>query len=200
MSDVVVTLLPIPVLCTLNLRLEKKIGLAGSFALGLFTTLCSVLRYTQIKRIQFGDGNSTLLVVWGVIEFHIGTIVSSLPFLAPACLRCCQSYGSKRSGYESGFRSGGQGRGGGAEGDGRSANAQGHFVCAEAAPPAEDGGPRGRGSILVRESVSVHSSRDERACAAKTTEASQSQPRCVGVDSVGCSQLAVLYYETENHN
>ncbi|KAM3565378.1 hypothetical protein ARSEF4850_001414 [Beauveria asiatica] len=84
-SDVVVALLPMPVLCTLSPP-RGKIGLAGSFALGLFTTLCSVLRYTQIKRIQSGDGNSTLLVVWGVIEFHVGTVASSLPFLAPTCL------------------------------------------------------------------------------------------------------------------
>lgn len=172
MSDVVVTLLPIPVLCTLNLRLEKKIGLAGSFALGLFTTLCSVLRYTQIKRIQFGDGNSTLLVVWGVIEFHIGTIVSSLPFLAPACLRCCKSYGSKRSGYESGFRSGGQGCGGGAEGGGRSVNGQGHSVRAEAAPPAEDIESRPRGSILVRNHVSVDYSTEAKTPETKTIDAS----------------------------
>ncbi|XWW94465.1 hypothetical protein V2A60_008764 [Cordyceps javanica] len=138
-SDIVVTLLPVPVLCTLNLRPAKKIGLVGSFALGLLTTLCSVLRYTQIKRIQSGDGNSTLLVVWGAIEFHTGTVVSSLPFLAPACLRCCkEDDGSKRSGHENGLRGERQGRGTGAESDGRPPYGQGRFVCAEAAPRAED--------------------------------------------------------------
>lgn len=167
-------------LCTLNLRLEKKIGLAGSFALGLFTTLCSVLRYTQIKRIQFGDGNSTLLVVWGVIEFHVGTIVSSLPFLAPACLRCCRNYGSRRSGYGSGFRSGRQGRDDGAkvdadgdaEGDGRGAHGRGQFVYAEATPAAGDGAPCERGSILVKKSISVYYSPEEKAPVVKTIQAS----------------------------
>ncbi|KAJ2981130.1 hypothetical protein NQ176_g2210 [Zarea fungicola] len=81
-SDVLVTVLPIPILYSLNIRVEKKVGLIGSFTLGLFTTLCSILRYQQINRIQFGDGNSTMLVVWGVIEFHVGTMVSSLPLSA----------------------------------------------------------------------------------------------------------------------
>lgn len=150
-SDVVVTLLPIPVLCTLNLRLDKRVGLAGSFALGLFTTLCSVLRYTQISRIQHGDGNSTMLVVWGVVEFHVGTIVSSLPFLAPACLRCCTSPSTRRSERnQPGVGLRGQEKGGGGGGDGR-----GHLACAEADPTAEGGERSPRGSILVRHHVSV---------------------------------------------
>ncbi|KAM3537187.1 hypothetical protein ARSEF1564_009887 [Beauveria bassiana] len=35
--------------------------LVCAFMLGLFTTLCSLFRYTQIKRIQLSDGNSTML-------------------------------------------------------------------------------------------------------------------------------------------
>lgn len=71
-SDIVVALLPIPVLLGLEIRLKKKIGLIGIFALGLFTTLCSILRYLQIDRISTGDGNSTMLVLWGTIEFNVG--------------------------------------------------------------------------------------------------------------------------------
>lgn len=65
-------ILPIPVLLKLNVRLEKKLGLIGIFMLGLFTTICSILRYLQINRIQYGDGNSTMLVLWGTIEFNVG--------------------------------------------------------------------------------------------------------------------------------
>ncbi|KAJ2979912.1 hypothetical protein NQ176_g2965 [Zarea fungicola] len=98
-SDIVVAVLPIPVLLKLNIPMEKKLGLMGIFALGLFTTLCSILRYTQINRIQFGDKNSTMLVVWGVIEFNVGNMVSSLPFLAPVCLRKAKDYRTKHSKY-----------------------------------------------------------------------------------------------------
>lgn len=68
-------LIPIPVLLKLNVSRSKKAGLIGIFLLGLFTTICSIMRYLQIDRIQFGDGNSTMLVLWGVIEFNVGVSV-----------------------------------------------------------------------------------------------------------------------------
>lgn len=96
-SDVVVAVMPIPALLKLSVRRGKKIGLILIFLLGLFTTLCSILRYLQIDRIQHGDGNSTMLVLWGVIEFNVGNMVSSLPFLAPVFLRKAKEYRSKQS-------------------------------------------------------------------------------------------------------
>jgi hypothetical protein len=71
-SDVVVAVIPIPVLLKLKINVGKKVGLIFIFVLGLFTTLCSVFRYLQIDRIQYGDGNSTMLILWGVIEFNVG--------------------------------------------------------------------------------------------------------------------------------
>lgn len=86
-SDVVVAIIPIPVLLQLKVNIGKKVGLIVIFLLGLFTTLCSVFRYLQIDRIQNGDGNSTMLIVWGVIEFNVG--VSSMhDFLFCRALRC----------------------------------------------------------------------------------------------------------------
>jgi hypothetical protein len=79
-SDVVVAVIPIPVLLQLKVSNGKKIGLIVIFLLGLFTTLCSVFRYLQIDRIQYGDGNSTMLILWGVIEFNVGV-----------SFRCCVS-------------------------------------------------------------------------------------------------------------
>ncbi|KAB5517546.1 hypothetical protein GE09DRAFT_1045320 [Coniochaeta sp. 2T2.1] len=94
-SDVVVAVIPIPVLVQLKVSTGRKVGLTVIFLLGLFTTLCSVFRYLQIDRIQNGDGNSTMLILWGVIEFNVGNIVSSLPFLAPVFLRKARQYTSK---------------------------------------------------------------------------------------------------------
>jgi hypothetical protein len=72
-ADVVVAVLPIPVLAKLEIKLAKKIGLIVIFTLGIFTTICSVQRYRQIDRIQNPkDGNSTMLVLWGTIEFNVG--------------------------------------------------------------------------------------------------------------------------------
>lgn len=96
-SDVIVAVLPIPMLLSLNIQLSKKLGLIGIFILGLFTTLCSVFRYLQINRIQYGDGNSTMLILWGVVEFNVGNLVSSLPFLAPIFIKKAKEYRSKPS-------------------------------------------------------------------------------------------------------
>lgn len=113
-SDVVVAVLPVPMLVSLNIQLSKKLGLIGIFILGLFTTLCSVFRYLQIDRIQYGDGNSTMLILWGVVEFNVGVglsishalprsltqsqnLVSSLPFLAPIFIKKAKDYRSKPS-------------------------------------------------------------------------------------------------------
>lgn len=71
-SDIVVALIPIPVLLRLNVSLTKKVGLILIFLLGLFTTLCSIMRYLEIDRVQSGDQDSTMLVLWGVIEFNVG--------------------------------------------------------------------------------------------------------------------------------
>ncbi|EHK44092.1 uncharacterized protein TrAtP1_008569 [Trichoderma atroviride] len=96
-SDIIVAILPLPVLFRLNIRLAKKLGLIGIFLLGLFTTICSILRYTQINRISTGDGNSTMLILWGTIEFNVGNMVSSLPFLAPVFMRKAKEYRTKNS-------------------------------------------------------------------------------------------------------
>jgi hypothetical protein len=71
-SDIVTALLPLPVLLKLQVRTSKKIGLVSIFMLGVLTTVASIMRYLQIDRIQHGDGDSTLLVLWGTIEFNIG--------------------------------------------------------------------------------------------------------------------------------
>ncbi|KHO01677.1 uncharacterized protein MAM_00678 [Metarhizium album ARSEF 1941] len=105
-SDIVVAVLPVPVLLNLNVRPARKLGLIAIFMLGLFTTVCSIMRYVQIDRIQNGDGNSTMLVLWGTIEFNVGNMVSSLPFLAPVCVKKAKDYRSKFSGGSSN----GQGR------------------------------------------------------------------------------------------
>lgn len=124
-SDIMVALLPIPVLLKINITRQKKFGLIGIFALGLFTTICSIMRYLQINEIQYGDHDSTMLVVWGVIEFNVGVssspalrlqtlfltkslqnMISSLPFLAPVFMRKVKEYRSERSRYGYGSNKG----------------------------------------------------------------------------------------------
>lgn len=77
--DVMIIFLPIPLLLKLNIKPAQKAGVVCLFLLGLFTTLCSILRLTQIHRVAFGDGDSTMLVLWGTIEFNVGVCAISHP-------------------------------------------------------------------------------------------------------------------------
>lgn len=69
--DVVIFFLPIPVLWTVQINRRRKAALSGVFLLGLFTTVCSILRMARIPALAV-DGNSTLLVLWGTIEVNVG--------------------------------------------------------------------------------------------------------------------------------
>lgn len=82
-TDVTILVLPIPLLLGLNIKLAQKAGVLCLFLLGFFTTVCSIMRLTQIQRVGFGDGNSTMLILWGTIEFNVGNIVTCIPYLAP---------------------------------------------------------------------------------------------------------------------
>lgn len=81
--DVVIFFLPIPLLLSLNMELAKKLILCGVFLLGLLTTVCSILRMVQIGAIAT-TGNSTMLVLWGVIELNVGVSVTSTPCPPPS--------------------------------------------------------------------------------------------------------------------
>jgi hypothetical protein len=72
--DIIIFLLPIPLLWTLQIRRRRKIALMGVFLLGLFTTLCSFLRLSRIAPLAV-DGNSTYLVLWGTIELNVGVSI-----------------------------------------------------------------------------------------------------------------------------
>lgn len=75
----IIILLPIPLLLRIKINSRKKIGLICVFTLGLFTTVCSIMRMVQIEIIA-KNGNSTNLVLWGTVELNVG--VSLAPELA----------------------------------------------------------------------------------------------------------------------
>lgn len=54
-----------------QINLRRKVALIGVFSLGLFTTVCSIMRMVQISTIA-QTADSTMLVLWGTIELNIG--------------------------------------------------------------------------------------------------------------------------------
>lgn len=63
---------PIPLVYRLRLERAVKLGLTIVFSLGLLTTICSILRMTQIHRIAYGDGDSTQFVIRSGMELNVG--------------------------------------------------------------------------------------------------------------------------------
>ncbi|RMD41312.1 hypothetical protein DV735_g3825, partial [Chaetothyriales sp. CBS 134920] len=80
--DLVIFFAPIPLLARIRIGTRKKVGLIGIFTLGVFTTVCSVMRMVQIITIS-KNGNSTMLVLWGTIETNVGIFLTCLPCLTP---------------------------------------------------------------------------------------------------------------------
>ncbi|KAG0645307.1 hypothetical protein D0Z07_8940 [Hyphodiscus hymeniophilus] len=80
--DCIIFLLPIPILMKLQINNRRKAVLLGVFGLGIFTTVCSILRMVQIIAIS-RTGNSTKLVLWGTIEMNVGIVLTCIPTLAP---------------------------------------------------------------------------------------------------------------------
>lgn len=74
--DCIIFFLPIPILLQLQINARRKAGLMVIFLLGAFTTVCSIMRMVQIITIS-KNGNSTMLVLWGVIELNVGVSLPS---------------------------------------------------------------------------------------------------------------------------
>ncbi|PQK16798.1 hypothetical protein BB8028_0007g00020 [Beauveria bassiana] len=84
-------------------------------------------------------------VVWGVIEFHVGMIMSSLPFLAPVCRRVAKEHCSKQSRHDGSSR-GRYGAPGGASG-------QTTLAHAEAAVGESNGAHNRHSTVMVTREV-----------------------------------------------
>ena len=76
LCDLLTFLLPLPLFARLQMDRRRKFGLIFLFVLGLFTTVCSVMRMVQI-RIIAKNGNNSTLVLWGTAELNVGVSVET---------------------------------------------------------------------------------------------------------------------------
>jgi len=83
--DFCVIFLPIPKLMRLELSTHKKIGVCLTFMVGLFTTICGIIRLQYL--VRWGDSaNPTwdynLIAVWSGVEGATSVICACMPSLA----------------------------------------------------------------------------------------------------------------------
>lgn len=70
-NDLVLFILPVPLVWRLQVDKRTKIGLSVMFLLGLITTFCSIMRIVAITYIK-ETGNTTNFILWGVVEACVG--------------------------------------------------------------------------------------------------------------------------------
>jgi hypothetical protein len=74
-------ILPFPVLSSLQLPLKKKIVLSLLFSLGVFVTIIQIIRIQTIKSLK-NYIDSSLLIMWSMVENNLGVIIVSVPTLS----------------------------------------------------------------------------------------------------------------------
>ncbi|EED20891.1 plasma membrane protein Pth11-like, putative [Talaromyces stipitatus ATCC 10500] len=81
-SDLVIIFLPIPVIRKLQLPPQQKFLLSGTFAVGIFVCITSILRITTLDIATSHldvAWNSIASSMWTIIEFNLGIFCASLP-------------------------------------------------------------------------------------------------------------------------
>ncbi|KAK0662726.1 hypothetical protein DIS24_g1671 [Lasiodiplodia hormozganensis] len=80
--DIVLVILPMPVIKSLNLPKKQKIALMGIFALGTFATVTSSLRLSSIYKISYSNDvtyDNVGAALWSTVEINTAIICASLP-------------------------------------------------------------------------------------------------------------------------
>jgi len=79
-SDVIIILIPIPILIKLQVPLHRKIILTAMFSSGVFIMLCTILRaYYSLKSLT----TLSIALGWANRECFVAAIVVSLPGIKP---------------------------------------------------------------------------------------------------------------------
>ncbi|KAH6976685.1 hypothetical protein EDB80DRAFT_594023 [Ilyonectria destructans] len=82
-SDLMIIMIPMPMLISSTLPLKKKAVLCGVFALGLFTILSAVLN----KVYSFTDPYGSDWTFWYIRELSTAVIIANLPYMWSLCRR-----------------------------------------------------------------------------------------------------------------
>ncbi|EKG19959.1 hypothetical protein MPH_02787 [Macrophomina phaseolina MS6] len=80
--DLVIVVLPMPVINSLNLPRRQKIALMGIFALGTFASVTSMLRLQSIYNVSYSHDityDNVGAALWSAVEINTAIICASLP-------------------------------------------------------------------------------------------------------------------------
>ncbi|KAK0374674.1 integral membrane protein [Colletotrichum limetticola] len=85
-TDIVIFLMPVPLLRTIRLQMRQKIVLMATFGLGFFTCAISVIRLTTLKSSSTSTDatyNTVIAGIWSITELSCAIICVCVPTLRP---------------------------------------------------------------------------------------------------------------------
>ncbi|KAK4937793.1 hypothetical protein LTR10_021671 [Elasticomyces elasticus] len=78
-TDIIVIVLPIPVLSALQLPRKQMIILASIFVLGAFVCIASIIRLTSVYTATVNNKDNASIAIWSTVEVNVGIICACLP-------------------------------------------------------------------------------------------------------------------------
>ncbi|KAK3323181.1 hypothetical protein B0T19DRAFT_199216 [Cercophora scortea] len=102
-TDVIVLLLPMPLVWRLQLPLSQKIALIPVFGIGIFIVITSTLRLYALIATPSADTTYELMgTLWTIIEFNLALVCASLPTVRVMLVRMMPGrFGSRATTYGS---------------------------------------------------------------------------------------------------
>ncbi|KAK6497156.1 hypothetical protein TWF506_004631 [Arthrobotrys conoides] len=120
-SDVVIWVLPLPMVMKLQLYRRERIAAVFTFSLGIFACIASIFRLQAVYKFfltSAGTGRTPVINTWTIVELNLAIICASAPALRALCIRHAPkllSYGSNST--DSSSRSNNSSGGGGMQND-----------------------------------------------------------------------------------
>jgi hypothetical protein len=88
-TDVLILLLPMPLVWKLEVPAAQKVALVAVFAVGIFAVITSCLRVTTLDLFATSPDNTYNIanVMWTIVEPNVAVVCSCLPILRPFVVR-----------------------------------------------------------------------------------------------------------------
>ncbi|KAG9518134.1 hypothetical protein KCU99_g6534, partial [Aureobasidium melanogenum] len=84
--DLIIIVLPFPILRRLQLDVHRKVALFAVFSLGFFVTIVQAVRLTSIARLAtYTDSKGS--IQWSAVEINLGVVVACVPTFGPLIKR-----------------------------------------------------------------------------------------------------------------
>ncbi|KAL1304335.1 hypothetical protein AAFC00_000736 [Neodothiora populina] len=85
--DLIIIVLPLPIVRRLQLDRQNKMALGVVYGLGFFVTVVQAIRMRTVAKLA-NYVESEAIIEWSIVEMNLGVIVACVPALAPLLRHC----------------------------------------------------------------------------------------------------------------